>query len=430
MADSEKAVGIIGMGDMGKLYATRISDAGWRVNACDAPSKYEELKQLYAGHNNIHIYPDGHLVSRCSDYIIYSVPAEAIDSVVAKYGPSTKLGAIVGGQTSCKAPEIAAFEKHLPPDVEIVPVHSLHGPGVDPKGQPLVLIQHRASSTSFALVERILTCLQSKHVYLTAAEHDRITADTQAVTHAAFLSMGAAWHANAQFPWEMPRYVGGIENVKINVTLRIYSNKWHVYAGLAILNPYARRQIRQYAESVTELFKLMLAGHKDELRARIYTAAKAVFKGDGGDEDLLLKDEVLDRFSLGEKPPERVKNNHLSLLAMVDCWWKLGIVPYDHMICSTPLFRLWLGITEYLFRKPELLEEVIETAIHDNTFRADDLEFTFAARDWSDRVSLGHMDAYREKFEHIQTFFEPRFPEAKRVGNEMIKTILAKTTKS
>ncbi|OJD39741.1 prephenate dehydrogenase [Diplodia corticola] len=430
MADSEKAIGIIGMGDMGKLYATRISDAGWRVNACDAPSKYEELKELYAGHNNIHIYPDGHLVSRCSDYIIYSVPAEAIDSVVAKYGPSTKLGAIVGGQTSCKAPEIAAFEKHLPPDVEIVPVHSLHGPGVDPKGQPLVLIQHRASTASFALVERILACLQSKHVYLTAAEHDRITADTQAVTHAAFLSMGAAWHANAQFPWEMPRYVGGIENVKINVTLRIYSNKWHVYAGLAILNPYARRQIRQYAESVTELFKLMLAGHKDELRARIYTAAKAVFRGDGGDEDLLLKDEVLDRFSLGEKPPERVKNNHLSLLAMVDCWWKLGIVPYDHMICSTPLFRLWLGITEYLFRKPELLEEVIETAIHDNTFRADDLEFTFAARDWSDRVSLGHMDAYREKFEHIQTFFEPRFPEAKRVGNEMIKTILAKTTKS
>ncbi|KAK0662383.1 putative prephenate dehydrogenase (NADP(+)) [Lasiodiplodia hormozganensis] len=429
MADLDKTVGIIGMGDMGKMYARRISEAGWRVNACDAPSKYEELKELYAGHNNIHIYPDGHLVSRCSDYIIYSVPAEAIDTVVAKYGPSTKLGAIVGGQTSCKAPEIAAFEKHLPPDVEIIPVHSLHGPGVDPKGQPLVLIKHRASDASFALVERILECLQSKHVYLTAAEHDRITADTQAVTHAAFLSMGAAWHANAQFPWEIPRYVGGIENVKINVTLRIYSNKWHVYAGLAILNPYAQKQIRQYAESVTELFKLMLAGHKEELRTRIYTAAKAVFKGDVGDEDLLLKDEVLDRFSLGEKPPERVKNNHLSLLAMVDCWWKLGIVPYDHMICSTPLFRLWLGITEYLFRKPELLEEVIETAIHDNTFRADDLEFTFAARDWSDRVSLGHMDAYREKFEHIQTYFEPRFPEAKRVGNEMIKTILAKTTK-
>lgn len=51
---------------------------------------------------------------------------------------ATKMGAIVGGQTSCKAPEIAAFEKHLPADVDIVSCHSLHGPNVDPKGQPLV----------------------------------------------------------------------------------------------------------------------------------------------------------------------------------------------------------------------------------------------------------------------------------------------------
>ena len=44
------------------------------------------------------------------------------------------------------------------------------------------------------------------------------------------------------------------------------------------------------------------------------------------------------------------------------------------------LFRLWLGATEYLFRKPALLDEVLKTAIEDNTFRSDDLEFTFAAR--------------------------------------------------
>jgi prephenate dehydrogenase (NADP+) len=252
------------------------------------------------------------------------------------------MGSIVGGQTSCKAPEIAAFEAHLPKDVHIVSCHSLHGPGVDPKGQPLVLIKHRASDDAFSFVENVLSCLGSKHVYLTHEQHDRITADTQAVTHAAFLSMGAAWSANDQFPWEVPRYIGGIENVKINITLRIYANKWHVYAGLAILNPAAQKQIKQYAESVTELFKLMLAGHRDELRNRIHTARKAVFGEDGGQRgrELLLRDEVLDRFSLGEIPEKRLKNNHLSLLAMVDCWWKLGIVPYDHMICSTPVSLL------------------------------------------------------------------------------------------
>jgi prephenate dehydrogenase (NADP+) len=40
---------------------------------------------------------------------------------------------------------------------------------------------------------------------------------------------------------------------------------------------------------------------------------------------------------------------------------------------------------------------------------------------------LGNFDGYREKFEKIQKYFEPRFPEANKVGNEMIKVILRKT---
>jgi len=199
------------------------------------------------------------------------------------------------------------------------------------------LIQHRASDESLALVTRILSCFEPTFVHLTAKEHDRITADTQAVTHAAFLSMGSAWTANHQFPWEEKRWSGGIENVKINVTLRIYSNKWHVYAGLAILNPSAQSQIRQYAASVTELFKLILQGKREEFAARIKAAGDFVFGGQR-DHDLLLRDEILDQFSLSGIPKaERKPNSHLSLLAMVDCWHKCGIVPYDHMLCSTPV---------------------------------------------------------------------------------------------
>ncbi|RPA85410.1 Prephenate dehydrogenase [Ascobolus immersus RN42] len=422
------SVGIIGMGDMGRMYANGISRAGWMVNACDREELYESLSNDYKEAPNVRIFQNGHLVSRISDYIIYCVEAENIAKVVSAYGPSTKVGAIVGGQTSCKAPEIAAFEKFLPSDVEIVSCHSLHGPKVDPVGQPLVLIKHRASDKSYELVESILGCFGSKFVHLSAVEHDRITADTQAVLHAAFLSMGSAWTANSQFPWEVPRWSGGIENVKMNVTLRIYSNKWHVYAGLAILNPAAQKQIKQYATSVTELFKLILCGERDEFRKRITEAGMAVFGGKKEGDELLLKDELLDKFSLSGVPKqERKPNSHLSLLAMVDCWHKCGIVPYDHIICSTPLFRLWLGATEYLFRQPELLNECIEFALSDKQFRTDDLEFTFAARAWSDAVQLGDFNAYRKRFEAPQKYFAPRFPEATRLGNEMIHTILERT---
>lgn len=338
---------------------------------------------------------------------------------------ATKMGAIVGGQTSCKSPEVAAFEAHLPPDVSIISCHSLHGPTVDTYNQPLVLIQHRADASALRRVETVLSCLRSKFVYLTAQEHDRITADTQAVTHAAFLSMGKAWHANRQFPWELSRYVGGIENVKINIMLRIYRQKWHVYAGLAILNPEARKQVAQYAESVTALYKLMLEGDLASLRHRVYAARDKVFAPSKMWENRpLLEASILSSFSLGAPADAAPRpNNHLSLLAMVDCWAALDIVPYDHMLCSTPLFRLWLGVVEHLFRDTDLLDEALRTAVEDKRYRSDDLEFTFAARGWAQCVSLGHFETWEKMFVSTQSFFEPRFAEAKVVGDEMMKKV-------
>ena len=297
-----------------------------------------------------------------------------------------------------------------------------------------MLIDHRTTrdGAEMRTVETVLSCLRSRYVYLSAAEHDRITADTQAVTHAAFLSMGKAWHANRQFPWELSRYVGGIENVKINTMLRIYSQKWHVYAGLAILNPEAKQQIAQYATSVTELYKLMLEGNLEALRQRIFAARDKVFgPSNSWGSRPLVQPEVLSLFSLGTPgagPHDAPKpNNHLSLLAMVDCWAALNIIPYDHMICSTPLFRLRLGVTEHLFRDAEMLEETLQTAVSDLTYRSDDLEFTFAARAWADCVAIGHFETYEQRFISTQKFFEPRFEEAKVIGNQMMKKVMENT---
>ncbi|KAF7543628.1 hypothetical protein G7046_g9964 [Stylonectria norvegica] len=109
---------------------------------------------------------------------------------------------------------------------------------------------------------------------------------------------------------------------------------------------------------------------------------------------------------------------------MVDCWAALGIVPYDHMLCSTPLFRLRLGVTEYLFRNPAVLDAALATAVEDSTYRSDDLEFTFAARGWAECVTLGHFETWEKRFVSTQEFFQPRFEEAKVVGDEMMKKVL------
>jgi prephenate dehydrogenase (NADP+) len=94
----------------------------------------------------------------------------------------------------------------------------------------------------------IFAALESNIVELSFSEHDHITADTQvlmmnsskAVTHLAFLSMGTTWKTMEKYPvrsiltcqWETLKYVGGIENVKTLMALRIYGSKWHVYGGI------------------------------------------------------------------------------------------------------------------------------------------------------------------------------------------------------
>ena len=392
----EKTIGIIGLGDMGLLYATRFSKAGWRVICCDRPEFYEELKEKYSS-ESFNVVENGTLVSRASDYIIYSVEAENIENIVKMYGAASKVGSIVGGQTSCKNAEINAFEKYLPSDCEIVSVHSLHGPKVNTEGQPLVLINHRTKSQeSFDLVESLMSCLKSQHVYLSYEEHDKITADTQAVTHAAFLSMGVAWYKIRIYPWTLGvnKWHGSLENVKVNISLRIYSNKWHVYAGLALTNPAAHKQITQYAKSATELFTLFVEGKKDELTKRLQVAKDFVFGNHNG--LLLLHDLALDDYSLSKhekgEDNEVIPNSHLSLLAIVDSWYQLGIDPYDHMICSTPLFRIFLGVSEYLFLTDGLLEQTIDAAINVPEFREDDMEFVIDATTWSNIVYFGNIE--------------------------------------
>ena len=228
--------------------------------------------------------------------------------------------------------------------------------------------------------------------------------------------MGTAWHSRLTYPWEQGLYVGGIETVKVNIMLRIYANKWHVYAGLAILNPHARIQIDQYAASVTAIFRLMLDGRKDELRKRVYEARAKVFPESGaGKAPILLSESILDQFNLsrqgvaasGAVPVVAAgANSHLSILAMVDSWAQLDIQPFAHLaLAATPIFRLWIGVAEVLYRNIPALERAIEASCATPSIlsgapshRSDDLEFVIAARGWSQCVSFGSFKLYEERF--------------------------------
>jgi prephenate dehydrogenase (NADP+) len=415
-------IGIIGLGDMGRLYAKAFSKAGYVVCGCDLPANREQLEKELTPFG-IKILDDGKEVSRVSDLVIYSVEAEKIKKVVAEYAPYTKPGAIVAGQTSVKSPEIEAFEKYLPESAQIITFHGMHGPGFEPKGQTLILITHRADEAARQQMIHLFTAIGSDIAEMADYhEHDKIVADTQAVTHVGFESMGTAWKAAGFFPWENASYIGGIDNVKILITMRIFSYKAHVYAGLAILNPYARQQVRQYAVSESELFKLMIQEEEAAFRERLYRARDFVFHKSR--KPIMLNDKIMKEFSLSQNHELQKPNSHLSILSMVDAWYHLGVNPYDNLICQTPPFRLRLGIAEYLFKDEELLEESIQAALYDKTIRGDDLEFHSAVREWASIIGYGDMEGYKKHFNDVQDFFKGRLEEGNKQSAELIRRLM------
>eukprot|EP00124_Ichthyophonus_hoferi_P004167 Ihof_evm2s427 gene=Ihof_evmTU2s427 len=392
-------VGIIGLGDMGCLYANCFAQAGLKVRACDKPELYNAMKEKHAD-AKFEIMRDGYAVVRLSNLIFFSVEAENIDAVVGLYGPAVRVGAVVGAQTSVKGPEIKSFEKHLPADTHIVTVHSLHGPAISPKGQIMVVIRHRCTDDVYRQVLQTMELLESRIVEMSCEDHDKVTADTQVATHLAFEAMGTAWKNAGKYPWEDPMYVGGIENIKVLMALRIYSMKYHVYSGLAFHNVHAQKQVHQYAASVQALWRMMIQEEEEKFTARILTAGRFVFGHEANTSTpLLLPDSQLAEYSLDAIPPShRRPNSHLSLLAMVDCWHQIGINPYAHLICQTPVFRLRLGIAEYIFKDPVLLNETIHTALYNKHIRGDDMEFYAAVREWATIIYHGDTYAYMKKF--------------------------------
>ncbi len=414
-------IGIIGMGDMGQLYTRVLTANGYETHGIDLPSNTSNLKRIYQDNPLVRIHDVPLSLIEASDYVLFCVETKNIDSVVKKFADLIPAGKIVGGQTSVKHPEISAFDKYLSEDVEVITIHPLHGPQVDPAGQTLVAIPHRCSDESLQKVLSVLTCTGSKIEVLPDVEtHDKMMADIQVVTHIGFESIGTSFMHRGVFPWENPLLNSGLDNLKLLLTLRIFSYKHHVYSGLAMMNPYSGPDVRTYAKAENDLFGLMISEEKEEFISLVMEAKKKVFRDFTG--KLMLNDELMAEFSLNPSN-EHKPNSHLSLLAMVLTWARLDTNPYKNLICQTPPFKLRVGMAEYLFLNETLLEESLNAALYDKSIRKDDLAFHTSVQEWAHIVEIGDSQGYEAHFRRTKTFLADRLEEGRRLSTTLIERL-------
>ncbi len=416
-------IGIIGLGDMGKLYATKWASAGLEVYGCDLPEHRKAL-QIYFDERDlpVKVLADGVQLSRLCDMILYCVETSSIIEVVKHFGPSTKYGAIVGGQTSVKTPEFNAFSKYLPSDTQIITNHALFGPHVDTSNQTQILINVNAQQPIYYEVENIYGAIGAKIEHLgSIEEHDKLMSDIQAVTHIGFESIGTACMHRQNYPWEHALHPNGLDNIKYLMTLRVYSYKAHVYAGLALQNPFAKLDVRTYAEQENELFSLMITGNRSKFTDKINRAIVNVF-GEKDPQHNLINEELMNHQSLNNRK-QTLSNSHLSLFSMLCTWDKLRINPYKNLICQTPPFRLRVGMVEYLCTNKALLDETMDAALTNLQIRADDLAFHTAVHEWSHIVEAGNERNYYHLFEKTKNYLAPDLEKGREISGQIISQL-------
>lgn len=410
-------IGIVGLGDMGKMFAKRWSAIGFEVCGIDTPKNYEIVCSELLN-TNVKVLKSAKDLAQSVDFIMFCVETDNIAAVVEQMAPHIPSNCIVSAQTSVKAPEINAFDKFLNKNIQVIGSHALFGPHVNPEGQTLILFNHNASTEIFESIKKVFETLKVKtEVLANHQEHDKLMADIQVVTHIGFESLGTAFMHRRSFPWETSSKINGIDNIKILLALRIYAYKSHVYAGMAFFNPFAKKEVRKFASTENELFGLMITEGKRKLENKIYRARDKVFGQTSTKR--LLNESILDEYTLN---PElnHVPNSHLSLLSMLCTWADLGVNPYDNMVCQTPPFRLRVGLVEYLCHNKELLNETIESALYLKSIREDDLAYHTAVHEWANILELGDMKAYEQHFNQTKAFLSPRLAEGLDLSNKLI----------
>jgi prephenate dehydrogenase (NADP+) len=413
-------IGIVGLGDMGRMFALRWSSINYEVHGCDVPQNYEHLKSEFQTENLFIYKKPADFISKI-DFLLICVETNKIGNVIKDIAALNPKNLIISAQTSVKAPEIKAFDTYLDYSNQIVGSHALFGPHVDPAGQTVVMFNHKANPDSFETVQKLYEALGSKIELLENHEqHDKLMADVQVVTHIGFESLGTAFMHRKTFPWESNTKIAGIDNIKILLTLRIYSYKSHVYAGLAFQNPYAAKDVRTFAASQNELFTWMISENKQKFESKVKKARDKIFMQN--QDQVLLNDSLLEEFTLN--PGENhVANSHLSLLSMLCTWSALDASPYKNMMCQTPPFRLRVGLVEYLCRNEDLFNETIETAIFDKSIRQDDLAYHTAVHEWANILQLGDEKAYSKHFDETKRFLAPRLQEGLELSNRLIRKL-------
>ncbi|HWF81373.1 MAG TPA: prephenate dehydrogenase/arogenate dehydrogenase family protein [Streptosporangiaceae bacterium] len=275
----ERAVVVGGRGAVGGMFVSLLASAGARVCAVDprepaGPSPASTVRFERADITDIGSRLADELGR--ADVVVLAVPESVALAAVEDVAAAMRPGALLVDTLSVKT-AIAGVEAALS-GIEVVSLNPMFAPSLDLAGRPVAAVVVHGGPCGAALLDLI-----GKHggrvVTMTADAHDRLTAATQALTHAAVVAFGIALRALDVSAAELSAVAPPPHATMLGLLARICSGVPETYWDIQAANPHAHRARAALADGIARVAGLVDAA--DEAR---FAAALADLRGFLGDE--------------------------------------------------------------------------------------------------------------------------------------------------
>jgi prephenate dehydrogenase len=216
-----------GTGETGSWFARYFRDKGFDVSVWGPSGKSDVAAAL-----GVRFASNLMKEVEQSDVILVSVPIERTVEVIRDVAPRMQPGSLLMDVTSLKAEPVKAMRSYAPDGVEVLGTHPMFGPTMlSLQGQTIILTP--AECGSWLSKMRSIFEEDGAHIeILDADEHDEIMAVVQALTHFAYIAIGATLRTLDFDVERSRRFMSPVYEIMIDFVGRILDQNPELYASI------------------------------------------------------------------------------------------------------------------------------------------------------------------------------------------------------
>ncbi|MFA6372948.1 MAG: prephenate dehydrogenase/arogenate dehydrogenase family protein [Methanothrix sp.] len=282
-----------GTGETGSWFARYFKEKGFDVAVWGPSGKVEVAERL-----GVRYAKDMMAEVEKSDIVLVSVLIEKTVEIIREVAPHMHPGSLIMDVTSIKSGPVRAMKTYAPKGVEVLGTHPMFGPTMPAlRGQTIILTPVEGKTGKWLSIMQSLFQTDGAHVeILDAEEHDEIMAVVQALTHFAYIGIGAALRTLDFDVQRSRRFMSPVYETMIDFVGRILDQNPELYASIQ-KNPKAAVVRQTFVAECMRLSEKADAGDLEGFKQIMRAAAEHY----GETHEALERSDRMINVLIGEK---------------------------------------------------------------------------------------------------------------------------------